>query len=241
MKTQERTQTHFVKKSGNAKTGPIPTTARTQTSCPKTCPFLNNGCYAENKPGRPSVFDMAQKFGTDDLAALETRIIKEVPSGSLIRWEVSGDVVNPSGSPDTRYIEMTNRVAIERPDIRHIRFTHAWRKLAPEMFAYPVNASCETPADVKQAIEHGFNVVITVPNADDPIIGQHIAGHKVIVCPEQADPKGNVTCKACGLCAKSDRVQNGRTVNRAVVAFIAHGSGTKKVIGAIARRTRKIA
>lgn len=41
---------HFTRASGNVKTGPIPVTTTSADSCPPTCSFKGNGCYAESGP-----------------------------------------------------------------------------------------------------------------------------------------------------------------------------------------------
>ncbi|MEG0068146.1 MAG: hypothetical protein RR740_26515, partial [Pseudomonas sp.] len=41
---------HFTRVSGNAKTGPIPVTTTSADSCPPSCSFKGNGCYAESGP-----------------------------------------------------------------------------------------------------------------------------------------------------------------------------------------------
>jgi hypothetical protein len=41
---------HLTLKSRNVKTGPIPVSTSTRKTCPDSCPFKNNGCYAESGP-----------------------------------------------------------------------------------------------------------------------------------------------------------------------------------------------
>ena len=38
---------HLTLKSRNTKTGAIPVSTTAESSCPKSCPFKKNGCYAE--------------------------------------------------------------------------------------------------------------------------------------------------------------------------------------------------
>ena len=38
---------HMTLVSGNTKVGPIPVTTTSKDSCPSTCSFKGNGCYAE--------------------------------------------------------------------------------------------------------------------------------------------------------------------------------------------------
>ena len=42
--------THLTTKSSNKKVGPIPVSTSSHLNCPQTCPYLNNGCYADGGP-----------------------------------------------------------------------------------------------------------------------------------------------------------------------------------------------
>ena len=39
---------HLSRISTNVKTGPIPVSTGSRATCPDTCPFKANGCYADN-------------------------------------------------------------------------------------------------------------------------------------------------------------------------------------------------
>ena len=78
-----------------------------------------------------------------------------MPPGGLLRLNVVGDFFEANGAPDTAYIEACNAVAAARPDIKIIAYTHAWRRLAPAMFTFPVNASCENAQDATEALAKG--------------------------------------------------------------------------------------
>jgi hypothetical protein len=52
------------------------------------------------------------------------------------------------------------------------------------------------------------------PGDENSLIGQTIAGRKVVQCPAQT--KG-LTCEQCRLCARPNR--------KSTVAFVVHGSG----------------
>lgn len=219
------TKTHFVRKSHNAKLGVMSATSRTHGTCPTDCPFYGNGCYAENTPGRPSVFQMAERNGSDiseDLENFVARIARE--SLPMLRWEVSGDVLRSDGSPDYDYIEATNRIADLRPDVRMIRYSHAWRKVPASAFAYVVNASCETDEDVRDATALGWQTVITV--ADVESVPDEIGGQRVVICPNQTSD-GEIKCADCTLCSRE---------RSATVAFIAHGSGRRKIASAVSAK-----
>jgi hypothetical protein len=41
---------HLTRVSSNAKTGKIPVSTSSKATCPATCPFMGNGCYAASGP-----------------------------------------------------------------------------------------------------------------------------------------------------------------------------------------------
>lgn len=205
------TRTHFVVKSGNAKIGSMSATYRTDDSCPASCPLKDAGCYAKGR-----IFGIPARLGSEDAKAVIDRAIAEVPKNGILRWEVSGDVVRADGKIDRAYIRQTNRFHRARPDVRVIRYSHAWRQMSPEMFTYPVNASCETLQDISEARAAGWQTVITATGPDDDVIGMTVDESRAIICPNQTH---GVTCAECQLCSKK------RT---STVVFLPHGSGKRR-------------
>lgn len=205
-------QTHVVAKSGNSKIGPMAATYRTQKSCPTTCPLLGNGCYATGR-----IFGIPTRLGREDVEAVRQLADKPLPYG--IRFNVSGDFLDADGQPDLEYIAACNEVATAHPEALKIAYTHAWRQLSPDLFAFPVNASCETVADVAEAVANGWQaVMVNGPEGDE------IAGKKVLTC--LAETRG-ISCADCGLCGADVRT-------RPVVSFTAHGGGKKRASAAVA-------
>jgi hypothetical protein len=196
-------KTHVVVKSGNAKTGPMAATYRQQASCPTSCPFLNNGCYAGGR-----IFAISTKYGNHDLDALRALATSPLPNG--IRFNVSGDFLTDDGRPDLDYIAACNEVAIAHPGKAKIAYTHAWRILDPSMFAFVVNASCESVEDVEEAVAAGWQAVM-VNGVDGTMIGDK----PVMTCLAQTQ---DISCAECKLCSNGVRT-------RPVVSFIPHGSG----------------
>jgi hypothetical protein len=145
-----------------------------------------------------------------------------------LRDRVVGDVVAPDGGIDYGYIE---DVAWAARDAGLIPFgyTHAWSRMDRDGVAriaaagYTMNASCETEADVRRAVDLGMPATIV---SDDLEEGAMIAGKRVVTCPAQT--RDNVTCATCGLCAKSQRA--------ALVRFLIHGTARRKAGRAVASR-----
>jgi hypothetical protein len=207
-------KTHVTLKSSNAKTGPLATTYREQSSCPTTCPLMGNGCYASGR-----IFGIPRKYGSADNVAV-LALITSLKPGQGLRLNVSGDFLGLDGEPDVDYIDACNRVATERPDVKIIAYTHAWRTLTPSMFAFGVNASCESAAEVAEARAAGWGTVMV----NGPV-GETIDGSRVVRCP--AEYRDDTTCASCMLCAKTPGLDT-------TVSFTAHGAGKAKATAAVA-------
>ena len=209
-------KTHVTLKSSNAKTGPLATTYREQSSCPTTCPLMGNGCYATGR-----IFGISRKFGSENTDAV-LALITTLKPGQGLRLNVSGDFLAEDGTPDLEYIAACNKVATERPDVKIIAYTHAWRTMSPSDFAFGVNASCDTDADIVEARAAGWGTVTV--NGDE---GATIAGTRIVRCP--AETRDDVTCASCMLCAKTPTIAT-------TVSFTAHGAGKKRAAAAVAVR-----
>ena len=214
---------HIVAVSSNSKTGPIPVTYRDMdATCPRDCPFFANGCYGDGR-----IKALARKFSsTVTLDHANSVLSRRLKSARYLRDRVVGDLVDASGKFDMGYV-----LAIAKLSAKHglkvFGYTHAWRKLTKAQVkrisasGYVMNASCETVADVRQAISLGMPAVITNGKI---LEGAMIDGRRVITCPAQS--RDNVTCATCGLCAKTDR--------KVIVRFMPHGPSRKRAERAIA-------
>lgn len=214
----------------------IHTTSRTSDTCAPDCPFLKGEthgdshgvpmCYANDKLGRPSIFQMADRYGVSDTHAAMEKIRSARGKGAAVRHLVSGDV---AGKNDD-YIKEANNLHALRKDLEGWGYTHNWRQMSPkDAEGWTLNASTETASQAAEAIGKGWQAVIeSTPDNDvsTAVTGQRIAGRNVVTCPNQVT-SGRVTCADCQLCRN-----NGE--NRPIVQFIAHGSSSKKhVTGAI--------
>jgi hypothetical protein len=206
-------RTHVVVRSGNDKLGGLAATYRTMDSCPTDCSFYANGCY-----GTGRIFGIPRKYGTEaNQGYAHVRALAQaVQAGKVtgVRFNVVGDYLQADGSPDRDYIAATNDVARELPRGQVIAYTHAWERLDPDWFAYPVNASCDTPADILRARAAGWQTVAGLPDAS--AYGQVIGGSRIVGCLDQTH---GLSCADCMLCARE------RT---ATVGFIAHGTAVQR-------------
>lgn len=211
-------RTLIVEKSQNQKTGRVHlATYRTQDSCPTTCPLMGNGCYAENRMGRPSPFDTAERgkiIGTD-YAPLIAKL-EALPDEATIRFNVSGDYLTDNADPDMAYIEATNHA---RGNV--LSYTHAWKVLDPKWFEDGTRpqASCDSLIDVAMAKDMGWATVIVDPGvgyAEQPGFLDCLYETKALKCVD------------CRLCARSDR--------KSTVVFNVHGTRRRKAADALAER-----
>jgi hypothetical protein len=187
-------------------------------SCPPTCKLLiERSCYA--LWGRVNLHQMRARVRRFDLVGW----LVGLPTFGKVRHNVSGDVFRRR-RPDMRYIAAMLAGHALRPDLRGWTYTHGWRSLAwlPARLAglpgLAVNASCDTPVDVADALAAGWPAVTVVPEST---VGDVDCGAYVVrVCPQQVRP--GVTCASCMLCAMPDRRRAGRPI---VIGFRVHGSG----------------
>lgn len=217
---------NIVARSRNTKTGNIPVTYRDmEETCPRECPFFNNGCYGDGR-----IKSRARKHAKQvtQESALST-LSKRDKSARLLRDRVVGDILT-DGKIDMDYVLGIAAVA-RQSSLIAFGYTHAWRRLTKRMIksitasGYVMNASCETVDDVASALAAGLPAVITNDDIDD---GTMIDGKRVITCPAQT--RDDVTCASCGLCAKPDR--------KAVIRFLVHGPSKNRARAAIAGLSR---
>ena len=130
-------------------------------------------------------------------------------------------------SPTRTTSRPATRSRTTRPDVKIIAYTHAWGGLSPEMFNFGVNASCETLADLAEALAAGWQAVIV----DGPV-RDRVAGRRVVRC--LAERKDGTQCVSCGLCSVGKRT-------RPIISFTPHGNGRRKAsAGTAARRVASL-
>lgn len=225
MNTLSRAIRHqFTPVSRNLKTGPIPTTMTERASCPTTCSFRNNGCYAENFP-LSLHWDRVESKGISFQTLLDK--IRALPNGQLWRHNVAGDLPHINGNLDGDYL---STLAANAAHTKPIIYTHhdtqnphnaANIRIVQDTYNLTINASCESLAQAEQALDAGINAVTVTPSNAPTQTYKTAQGSTVVTCP--ATQRDDVTCATCGLCAQ-DRRQA-----RVIVAFPAHGTRQKRV------------
>jgi hypothetical protein len=205
----------------------ISSTSRTVDTCAPDCPFTDKGehsdiegkpiCYANEKLGRPSIFQQAEKYGVVSTKDALEKLQYGAPKRSAVRHLVSGDV---AGEGDD-YINNANALHAARKDLQGWGYTHNWRNMNPgEVKGWTLNASTETARQAEEAVNRGWQAVIESPKGQE-LAGSRIAGRKVVACPNQST-HGQVGCADCMLC-RTD------SPTRPIVEFQIHGQQQKKV------------
>lgn len=217
----------FTRVSTNAKTGPIPTTTTTASTCPTACPFNHankGGCYAEYGPQAIHWRKVTngERGGTwadlcDNVASL--------PARTLWRHNVAGDLpTNDRVNIDAGRLDQL----VQANAGRHgFTYTHHDMTLAANRDAvqkanaagFTVNLSGNSPAHADTLADLNIAPVVTVLPADAPRISQTPQGRTIVACP--AEYSDRVTCANCGLCQRQAR-------KGVIVGFHAHGTGKKK-------------
>jgi hypothetical protein len=214
---------HFVKKSGNKKTGYMPVTYNSRLSCPNSCIFKNNGCYADN-------FHTALNW--DKVTSGERggsfkellQNIKSLKPGTIWRACVAGDIPsNNKGEISRTYIK---GITEANQGLKGYTYTHNRLDIGENISllktankkGFTVNISTETEAAADNAILNNLPAVLVVKSTETRRSWFTKNKNKILVCPAQTN---GVNCIDCGLC--QSRPKN------LIIAFLAHGNMSKLI------------
>lgn len=220
---------HLVRVSRNRKTGPIPVTTTSANSCPPTCSFKGNGCYAESGPLAIhwNAVSRGRRGSSFDQLLLEVSTLRR---HALWRHNQAGDLT--AEEPGVIDARLLTRLALANRGRRGFTYTHypptAVNQAAirdANRLGFTVNLSAETLAQADAYVDLGVAPVVVVlpPDVTKPV--RTPAGRQVIVCPAST---GNSDCLNCGICQQRDRVS--------IVGFPAHGSGASRVQAVLSRK-----
>lgn len=218
-----------VESSGNTKTGKVSATYVTQASCPSTCSFRNNGCYAES--GKMAFVSRRLNVSTEDnltvIAQAEADAIRGLTGKLPLRVHVVGDC---SADASARIVSQAMLDHESKHDQPAWTYTHAWRNVSRESWsAASVQASCESPSDEADARAAGYATVRVVAEFEADKLYTSADGSKILPCPQQTGKSAD--CASCRLCmgpALERRRKHGISIG-----FAAHGASKRKAIAAI--------
>jgi hypothetical protein len=225
----------FRHRSGNKKTGPIPTTMSERGTCPPSCSFYAAGCYALYGHVGAAWKNVGEDNSITWTVFLET--IARLPQGQLWRHNVAGDLRGYGDHVDPARL---SELASANRGKRGFTFTHKPLGTRAERDAvknanaagFTVNLSADTLSHADRLSDLGIGPVAVVVDEGEPHKMKTPAGRHVIVCPAQRhELKKDITCMTCGLCALPRR--------KAIIAFRAHGQASG-LIPEIVRRNRLI-
>ena len=214
---------HITPKSKNAKVGKMAVTTSTATTCPTSCPFKSNGCYADSGPLKLHWDKVTRKERGDDWSTFIDKI-KDLPTGSKWRHNQAGDLPGDMEKlDDKKCIEL----AKANKGKRGFTYTHydvldnfqnAITVNMMNHLGFTVNVSANNLEHADKLCDMDIAPVATVLPIDQTTNTVTPKGRKVVVCP--ATYKDDVSCASCMLCEKWDR--------NVVVGFPAHGTSKKK-------------
>jgi hypothetical protein len=95
---------HLTRTSSNVKTGPIPVSTSSRATCPPTCPFLKNGCYADAGFYTRLHWDAVTRGDRGVPFADFLDHIRNLPAGQLWRHNQAGDLPHTAGRISRRFI-----------------------------------------------------------------------------------------------------------------------------------------
>jgi len=208
--------------SDNAKTGPVSATYASQASCPNTCPFYRNGCYAELGPTGIHTRKISSCDVVDpvEIAKAEADAISDLTGRQDLRVHVVGDC----SSNEAAFI-VSSAMAEHRAKrgSRAWTYTHAWRDVERSSWQYEsILASVETTDEIAEARSRGYAAAIVVDSFKSDKL-YNLDGEKILPCPNQTK---KIQCVDCGLCMKADFLHK----NNISIGFEAHGVSKRKVL-----------
>ncbi len=213
---------HFTRVSGNSKTGPIPVTTTSKSSCPTCCPLRGEGCYPEYGPLAlhwRAVSEGRRGGSLEELCAQ----IRTLPKRQLWRYGQAGDLPGDGQHLDARGVAKLVRANKGRRGFAYTHYdvlgsTHNRQVVAEANAAgFRVNLSANNLDHADQLMALGIAPVVTLLPADATKPIRTPGGRLVAICP--ATQRDDIQCVNCGICAKN---------RNALIGFPAHGTGARK-------------
>jgi len=212
---------HLTLKSANAKTGPIPVSTTSALSCSDTCPFKDNGCYAESGP--LALHWRAVTAGERGMQWSEfCDAIAALPAGQLWRHNQAGDLPGLGDTINPAALDM-----LVQANAGKRGFTYTHKPATPDNLAmiraaneagFTINLSANNLQHADTLADTGAGPVVVVLPANAGAKTATPAGRPVITCPAQL--RDDISCADCQLCARADRPT--------IIGFLVHGTGAKK-------------
>lgn len=211
--------------SVNSKVGGIPVSMSSRSTCPPSCAWYNNGCYAENHLVGLQWRRLDKGEGLSWKEFLLA--VRALPDGQLWRHNEAGDLPGVGDSIDAGKLCQLYEAAAHT---KMFTYTHkpvlgsagehnntSIRSVVSSNFVINLSADSLDHADDLCRL-HTAPVTVVLPESS-PASLRTPGGRRVEVCPAILWP--SVTCSSCGLCARYTR--------SVIVGFIAHGCKRRRV------------
>lgn len=221
------------RRSLNRKHRGIPATMTSASTCPPSCAFLGDGCFAEYHTQRRHWVKVPER-GLSWLAFCGW--VGKLPTGQLWRHNDAGDLPGAGDDLDTDAL-LSLVGANRRARARGFTFTHKPLRTAQERQAvwfanrqgFTVNLSADglEQADARARLGVGPVAVVLPSDARGSI--RTPEGRPVALCPAQTH---GMTCSACQVCARPNRA--------GVVGFLAHGQSKRRVSELVQLRRKEV-
>ena len=214
---------HFVPKSGNKKTGFMPVTYNSRLSCPDSCIFKNNGCYANNHHIRLNWDKVTSGERGGSFKELLNNI-KALKPGTIWRACVAGDIPsNNKGEISRTYIK---GITEANQGLKGYTYTHNRLDIGENISllktankqGFTVNISTESEAAADNAVLNNLPTVIVVKSTEARRTWLTKNKNRILVCPAQTNGANCIDCQLC-----QHRPKN------LIIAFKAHGNQARKI------------
>ncbi len=233
----------LISKSANHKTGKMAVSTSPHNTCPTSCPFKCNGCYAASGPIALWWKRCSESAESVDPQAAWKKFCKKVScldKGSILRHNQAGDLV-PVDTDNP--IEICAAAAADLAascvfaGVRAYTYTHypvlyghgchekvvsSNRQVIEDMndAGFVVNISANSPSHADAIMDSGLKAPVTTLVKSDTI-GHNLktpAGRPIVVCP--AMWRKEMTCDKCKGCMNASR--------KTIIAFPSHGTCKKR-------------
>jgi len=212
---------HLTPVSRNSKTGPIPVSVTNKGTCPPSCKFDGNGCYAEYGPLglHWSKVDSGERALPWEVFC---DVIDTLPALQLWRHNVAGDLPGSNDVIDHAALDLLLQANTGKRGFTYTHYppnkTNTDAIVMANLRGLTVNLSANSIEEVDDLVDLGIGPVVCVLPANATANVKTPKGRTVVVCP--ATQRADVNCMNCQLCQRQ---------RDTVVGFPAHGSGTKRI------------
>ena len=208
-------------KTKSTKVGDVAVTYAPTQSCPTTCRFLNNGCYAQNgNCGYTTrrISKTAEGYTSKSIALEEAEIILNLPGDKPLRLHISGDCKTPEAA---KILSIAAKEYTSKFNQPVWTYTHSWKIIPRKNWGeISIFASCETFEEVEYANKRGYAAAMTRYKPFNKKFKYD--NYWMIPCTEQTTGK---TCNKCRLCFNDDLF----LASKSIICFFSHGSQKEKI------------